>query len=171
HRARSIDNRRESHLREDVALDVDARRNFHQFHAARSTPEHAALRDVQDRLALLGGIRAVERDLLDPAHKLLAVALAHDAKHSIVDRDFKPAGSERTCEHDPARVLADVDKAAGAGESRAEATDVDVAVGVDLSHPKTRHVKPAAIVEIELLALLDNGVGIHCSSEIKTALR
>ena len=50
-------------------------------------------------------------------------------------------------------------KAARAGESRPEATDVDVAVGVDLGHPETRHVEPAAVIEIELLALPDDGVG------------
>ena len=67
-------------MREDVAFDFDARRHLHQFHAALSSFEHTTLGDVQHRLALLGGISAIERDLLDLAHELAAAAFTHDMK-------------------------------------------------------------------------------------------
>ena len=41
---------REVHLREDVALDVDSRRDLDQLHAVASAAEHAALGHVEHRL-------------------------------------------------------------------------------------------------------------------------
>ncbi len=50
-----------------------------------AAPEHAALGDVQHRLARLGGVGAVERDLLDLAHELARAAFAHDTKRAVLD--------------------------------------------------------------------------------------
>ena len=147
---------REVHVREDVALDVDAGRHLDQLHAVRVRAEDAALGHVEHRLARLRRVGAAEGDLLDRLHELAAAAFLHDAQLAVVDLDFEAAGGERAGEHHPARVLADVDEAARAGEPRAEAAHVDVAVGVDLGHAEARHVEAAAVVEVELLVLVEH---------------
>ena len=54
------------------------------------------------------------------------------------------------------RVLADVDEAAGAGQPRAELADVEVAFAVGLRQAEERDVQPAAVVEVELVGLVDD---------------
>ena len=56
------------------------------------------------------------------------------------------------------RVLADVDEAADADDLVGEAADVDVAVAVDLGEGQEREVEPAAVVEVELVGLVDHRV-------------
>ena len=51
HRRAARDDRAEVHVREDVALDVDAGRHLDQLHALGVRAEHAALGDVEHRLA------------------------------------------------------------------------------------------------------------------------
>ena len=70
-----------------------------------------------------------------------------------------------------ARVLADVDEAAGAGKARAEAADVDVALRVDLRHAEAGQVEAAAVVEVELLVLVDHRLGVDRGAEVQPALR
>ena len=53
-------------------------------------------------------------------------------------------------------ALADVDEAAGAGQPRAEAGDVEIAVPVDLGEAEEGAVEPAAVVEVELVGLVDD---------------
>ena len=89
----------------------------------------------------------------------------------VLDGDLQPASGEGAGEHDLARVLADVDKAAGAGQPAAEAADVDIALGVRLRHAEAGHVQAAAVVEIELLVLLDHRVRIQRRAEIEPCLR
>ena len=99
------------------------------------------------------------------------LAFAHDHELAVLDLDFEPAGGEGAGEDDASRALADVDEAAGAGEPRTEAAHVDVAVGVDLRHAEARHVEAAAVVEVELLVLVDDGLGVDRRAEIEAALR
>ncbi len=73
----------------------------------------------------------------------------------MLDHDFEAAGHERARENHAAGVLTDVDKAASAGESWAKAAHVDVAALIDLCHAETREVQPTAIVEVELLVLVE----------------
>ena len=47
-------------------------------------------------------------------------AFLHDPQLAVLDRDFEAAGREGAGEHHRARVLADVDEAAAAGELAAE---------------------------------------------------
>ena len=42
--------------------------------------------------------------------------------------------------------------------SRAETADVDVAGGVGLGHAEHGDVQPAAVIEVELLVLVDDGL-------------
>ena len=65
HRFRVAHDRTEIHVREDVALHVDARRDLHQFHAFGGAAEDAALGHVEHRLTGLGGIKPAEGDLFD----------------------------------------------------------------------------------------------------------
>ena len=60
------DARPEAHLRQDVALDVDARRDLDQHEPVVRELEHGPVRDVADLLAALARERAVERDLRGP---------------------------------------------------------------------------------------------------------
>jgi hypothetical protein len=94
-----------------------------------------------------------------------------DAKPAVLDENLEAASGEGAGKHQAAGVLADVDEAAGAGEARAEPGDVDVAEAVSLGHAETGHVEPAAVVEVELQALLQDGVGIESGAEVEAALR
>jgi hypothetical protein len=68
-------------------------------------------------------------------------------------------------------VLADVDEAAGARELRPEPAHVHVALGVALGHPEARHVEAAAVVEIELLVLVQDRLGVDRRAEVEPRLR
>ena len=92
-------------------------------------------------------------------------------KRPVLDRDLEAAGGEGAGEHQAAGVLADVDEAAGAGEAWAELRDVDVAEAVGLGHAEAGHVEAAAVVEVELQALLQDGVGVQRRAEVEAALR
>ena len=59
------DDRAELHQRQDVPLDVDARRHLGQLQSLRRQAEDAALGDVEHGLAGRGSAAAVEGDLLD----------------------------------------------------------------------------------------------------------
>ena len=48
-----------------------------------------------------------------------------------------------------------------------EAAHVHVALGVDLGHAEARHVEPAAVVEVELLVLVDHRLGVHRGAEVE----
>ena len=76
----------EGHLIEDLALQVDARRDFDQLHAVDSQSEDRALGHVQDILSALTGDFAAERDLFHAVHKLADSSLAAN-RHSSTD-DF-----------------------------------------------------------------------------------
>ena len=145
----------EAHVREDVALDVDPRRDLGELQALRRQPEDAALGDVEHRLSRpRPRMRAVERDLLDRLDELRVLPLGDDPELAVLDPHLEPAGGERAGEHELARVLADVDEAAGAGELRPEPAHVHVAGAVGLRHAEARQVEPAAVVEVELLVLV-----------------
>ena len=79
--------------------------------------------------------------------------------------------AERADEDDLLGVLADVDEAAGAGELRAELADIEVAVPVDLGEPEEGRVQAAAVVEVELVGLVDDRLGIGGRAKIDAAGR
>ena len=68
-------------------------------------------------------------------------------------------------------VLRDVDEAAGAREPLAEAADVDVALRVALREAQAGEVEAAAVVEVELLVLVQHGGRVQGGAEIEPALR
>ena len=79
------------------------------------------------------------------------------------------AGRERPEEEHAAGGLADVDEAAGADEPPAEAADVDVAPAVGLRHAEERLVQPPAVVEVELVGLVDDRLRIGGRAEAQAA--
>jgi hypothetical protein len=81
------------------------------------------------------------------------------------------AGGEGAHEDHRARGLADVDEAAGAGQPRPEAADVEVALRVGLRQPQHRHVQAAAVVEVELAGLVDDGLRVDRGAEVQPAGR
>ncbi len=46
-----------------------------------------------------------------------------------------------------------------------------MAFGVDFGHAQTGHVEPAAVIEVELLVLVDDGLGVHRGAEVEAGLR
>ena len=152
--------RPEGHMGQDVPLDVDARRNLDEFEPVLTEAEHAALGDEQHRLPVLGREPPAEGDLLDRVDELRAAPFLEDRQLPLSDLDLQPAGREGADEDQLAGILRDVDEAAGPGEAPAEAADVDVPVPVRLSQPEAGEIEPAAVVEVELLVLVDDRAGI-----------
>ncbi len=105
HRHGLMDVRLESHVSQNITVDIDARRHLDQLEPVLGQLEHAALGYVDDGLRTLGGILARECHLLDLLHEFARAALIDDSKLAVFDRDFEPAGGERTGEDDGAGVL------------------------------------------------------------------
>ena len=145
------DQRLEIHAGENVADDVDARRDLDELEPVGPQREHAALGHVEHVLPPLSGISAAEGDMLDVRHELAVFGLLADDEPAVARADILPAGAERADEHDFLGVLTDVDEAAGASELGAELADVEVAMPVDLGEAEKGRVEPAAVVEIELV--------------------
>ena len=82
-----------------------------------------------------------------------------------------PPGAEGADEDHLLGVLADVDEAAGAGELRPELADVEIAVAVGLGEAEEGHVEPAAVVEVELVGLVDHRLGVGRRAEVDAARR
>ena len=72
--------------------------------------------------------------------------------------DLEPAGREGAAEDHALGVLADVDEAADADDLVAEPADVDVARRIDLGEGQEGEIEPAAVIEVELVGLVDHGV-------------
>ena len=64
------DQRLEIHLTENVAIDIDPRRDLDQLDPGGCPLQYATFGDVVNRLAGLRGIIAAKRDLLDLRNKL-----------------------------------------------------------------------------------------------------
>lgn len=60
HQGRALDNRMKRQVREDVLLEIDARRHLGQREPRARQPKDAALRHVQHALVLLGGDASAE---------------------------------------------------------------------------------------------------------------
>ncbi len=133
--------------------------------------EHAALGDIEHRLAQFGGIGPVEGNLPHLVDEFARAPFLQNPQAPVLDRHVEPAGGEGADEHQAPGVLADIDEAAAAGQLLGEAADIDIALGVAFGHAEASHVQPAAIVEVELLVLLDDGVGIDRGAEIEAAGR
>src|SRR4029077_9333143 len=95
-------------------------------------------------------------------------AVTSNAQPAVADDGFG-AGGERPEEEQAAGGLGDVDEAARADEPPAEAADVDVAVSVGLRHAEKGLVQPRAVVEVELVGLVDDRLRIRGRPEAQAA--
>src|SRR5215207_4283671 len=102
------DRRAEPHPGENVALEVEARRDLDELDAALAQPEHGAFGHVEHALPALLRVAAAEGDLLDRLDELRPLAVA--------------VGREGAAEHHGLGVLADVDEAARADDAAARLT-------------------------------------------------
>ncbi len=123
--------------------------------------ENRPLRDELDPLPGLGRQLAAERDLCHLGDELLEAALFHDLEPSIPHPDFQSAGRECPAEGDRLGTLGDVHEAADARHPALELAHVDVAVLVGLRHAQEGQVEAASVVEVELIPLIQDGLGIR----------
>ena len=133
---------RETHVREDVLLQVYPGGDLDEFQAARGELEHAPFGHIQHRLTGAGGVFAAEGALLDIAEELGRGGPVGEDQPAVLD----PAAAgyhEGPHEDELLGVLADVDEAARAGQSGTESADVDIALPVRLGHPQDRGVQPS----------------------------
>ena len=104
--------------------------------------------------------------MLDLADKFREVALLDDAQASALDRHAQATRGEGADEHQLLGVLADIDEAAGARQARPEFADVQIAFAVGLCEPEKGGVEPAAVIKVELIRLIDDGLRVDRRSEL-----
>src|SRR5262249_39652761 len=110
-----------------------------------------------------------ERAMLDLADEFRARAFAVDPQPAVGGRYLELVRRERSDEYDLLRVLADVDEAAGSGEAWPELRDVEVSLAVGLRESEERDVAPAAVVEVELVRLVDDRLRVGGRAEVEAA--
>src|SRR5204862_8199900 len=137
-----------------------------QSHAAVLQPDHGALGHVAHLLAALRGKRGTEADLADLRYELAERAVAPDRETAVLDADVELAAGHGAAEDQPSRVLRDVDEAAGTVAAVAKAGDVDVAGLVHLREGEESAGQPAAVVEVELIGLVENDARIDGGAEL-----
>ena len=168
---RCAHDRGETHLRQNVPFEVDSGCDFDELQALFTQREHAALGDVEHRLLARGSIFAAEGAMLDFVDEFRRGAFFQNPELAVLDRHVEVTGVERADEHRLLRVLADVDEAAGAGQLGPELADVQIAFAVGLGEAEEGDVQTASIVEIELVRLVDDGLGVGRGTEVESAGR
>ena len=133
-------------------------RDLDQFETFRDQPEHASLGHIENRLLVASRQGARKRDLIDLVDEFRRFSFAEDLELTIHDSGLEPAGGERPCEDQPTRILGYVDKSAGTGQAAVEQADIDIAAAIDLRHAEAGQIQSAAVVEIEHLVLVDDGL-------------
>ncbi len=99
--------------------------------------------------------------MLHLLHKLARMPLQPNLQAAIVWEHIQSTRCERAHHDYRLGVLADIDESTGTRQSRAEFTDIEIAVGVGLGQAQHGNIESAAIVEIKLVGLVDHGMGIH----------
>src|SRR5208337_2455754 len=132
--------------------------------------EDAAVGDVEHGPAGLNGLGAAEGALFDCVDELWRGGCrVHD--DATVFNMGAAGREEGTEEEDFFGVLADVDEPATASELGSESADIDIALAVDLSHAEECGVEAPAVVKIELVGLVDDGVRVDRDAEVQRAGR
>ena len=150
-------------------LQVHAGGHFHQFQSLRRQRKNAALGHVHHRMAPQRRVAAAERAVFHLPHELDAVGLVQDPELSCLDSDLQAAGAEGSDEHNLLRVLADVDEAARPGQLAPEPADVHVSFAVGLREPQEREVQAPAVVQVELVRLIDHRLRVGGRAEIQSS--
>src|SRR6266566_5795470 len=159
------DTRPEAHMREHVLFDAHARRNLRQGDGAVLQLEHGALGNIGDFLAALRRERRAETDLADAGYKFAEGAVAADGETAVLDTDVDFSSRHGAAEDQPLSVLRDIDESARAVATIAEAGDVDVAGLIDFREGEECAGEPAAVVEIELIGLVEDDARIDGGAE------
>jgi hypothetical protein len=165
----------EVHVRQHIALQIDARRQLNKFQYRRLRGacelEHAALGDVQHVLATPARFARAEGAVRHLPDKLALAALAVDMQASVFNAELQVAGREGADKNHGLGVLADVDKTTGAGQLGAEFADVEVALGIGLGQPENRHVNAATVIKVKLAGLVNHGLGVDGRAKAQAARR
>ena len=82
----ATDDRPKLHPSEDVALDVDAGRDFDQLKPVRGQFEHTALRHIEHGLPAFHRVVAGKRPVLNLIDELRHLAVLDDAQAAVLDR-------------------------------------------------------------------------------------
>ena len=165
----AADKRSKVHPSQDIALNIDSGRDLDELEALPGQLEHAAFGDIEHRLSALHRIVAGKRPVLDLTDELCHVAFVDDTQAAVLDRDAQSTSREGTDEYNFRGILTDVDEAAGAGEPWPEFTDVQIALLVRLGKPEKGCIKATAIIEVELIGLIDDGLRVRRRPEIQSA--
>src|SRR5262249_14764374 len=127
------------------------------------------LRDIEHALATFACGIAREGAMFDLADEFCHAALAHDGKSAVLDMDLQLTGHERPDKHHRLGALTDVDETARARQPRTKARHVEIAPPVHRGEPQKGAIKPATIIEVELVGLVDDGLRIDGGSEVEAA--
>ena len=92
-------------------------------------------------------------------------------KRAVDAGDLEAARREGAAEDHVLGVLADIDEAADADDLVGETADVDVAGRIDLAERQEREIEAAAVIEIELIALVDQRVVVLRGARIRAGHR
>ena len=121
------------------------------------------------RATLRRGKRSVECDLLNRFDEFVRSPFGYDLQLTTFGSGGVAIGGKRPGENKLAYILADVDEPPGAGKMRTEPADIDVAGAIDLSHAEAREVQATAIIEIDLLILMQQRLRINARTEIEAS--
>ena len=146
-------------LIQDVALQVDAGCNLGQMQMSVDQFEDGALGHVGGAHSLAGCERAIEAEMVNLVHELPRAALFHDFQ-SVSGAHLQAKTGEGAAKHQCFGRLGDVDETTDAIEPRTEATDIHASFAVDFAETQKADVQSAAVVEVELRRLVDDGFGI-----------
>jgi hypothetical protein len=102
-------------------------------------------------------------------HEFPDVAIVYDLQCAVVIDDLHFARDKGASEYDLLGVLADVDEAAGTSKARPEFRDVERAELIGLREAQKRDVEAAAVVEIELVGLVDHRLRVDRCAKIHAA--
>ena len=141
--------RLEFHLIEDLCLEVVTFGDFDESETFSRKLKDGTFGDIKHLLTMSEGGRPVETNVLNLAHELrLALRLKSAAKNE------SPS------------ALSDVQKAADTRETIRETRDIHAALGIHLHRAEHGDVEPAAIIEIELRWLVDDGLREVAASKV-----
>src|SRR6516165_6554313 len=104
-------------------------------------------------------------------NELHYLAVLDNTKVSVLNRHAETTCRERADEYQLLSVLTDIDKPSSARQPRSKFADVQVALAVGLGEPKKGCIKAAAIVEVELIGLIDHGLCVDRRPEIEASRR
>ena len=126
---------------------------------------------IEHGLAALSGIGAGEGAMLHLGDELADRPLPHDLEAAIANLNLERSRHEGADKNDGLGVLADVDETASARKTRTKARYVEIAVPIDLGEAEEGTIEPAAVVEIELVGLVDDRLRVGGGAEVQAGRR